>query len=60
MPIQTVNPATGKTLKSYSPITDAVLEGKIETARQRFSRHSDTPFVERSSILKTKRRRSGS
>jgi succinate-semialdehyde dehydrogenase/glutarate-semialdehyde dehydrogenase len=48
MAIATINPATGETLKSFEPLTDAELDRKLERAAATFRTHRRTSFAERS------------
>ncbi len=47
MPIATVNPATGETLRSYVALTDDELEAKLRRADQAFRQYRRTPFADR-------------
>jgi succinate-semialdehyde dehydrogenase / glutarate-semialdehyde dehydrogenase len=44
MPIATTNPATGEVLKTFSALTDAEIEKKIQLAVSRFHSERNTPF----------------
>ncbi|HKP11285.1 MAG TPA: aldehyde dehydrogenase family protein, partial [Blastocatellia bacterium] len=48
MAIATTNPATGETLKSFEPLTDAELDRKLGLAAETFRAHRRTAFQERS------------
>ncbi|HEX4903841.1 MAG TPA: NADP-dependent succinic semialdehyde dehydrogenase [Acidimicrobiales bacterium] len=52
MPIATINPATGETLRTFEPLTDAELEERLARADEAFSRHRRTSFDERAGILR--------
>jgi succinate-semialdehyde dehydrogenase/glutarate-semialdehyde dehydrogenase len=53
MPIATVNPATGETLRSFTPLTSAELETRLSRAAEAYRRHRRTPIAERArSMLK--------
>ncbi|MEP6922406.1 MAG: NADP-dependent succinic semialdehyde dehydrogenase [bacterium] len=47
MPIATVNPATGETLKTFEALSDQQLEEKLERAANTFRTYRHTPFAER-------------
>lgn len=47
MPIATINPATGETLKTFEAITDAAIESKLELADRRFREFRQTSFEQR-------------
>ncbi len=47
MAIATINPATGETLKTFDPITDEVIEAKLELAQQAFKKYRQLPFEQR-------------
>ena len=48
MPIQTINPATGETLRTFDPLTDAEVDARLERADAAFQRFRHTSFAERS------------
>ena len=45
--IQSINPATGKVERTFSPLSEAELEDRIERSHQAFVRFRNTPFDER-------------
>ena len=47
MAIATINPATGKVLKTFEPHTDAQIDEKLQRAADAFSRYRKTSFTER-------------
>ncbi|HIK11963.1 MAG TPA: NAD-dependent succinate-semialdehyde dehydrogenase [Oscillatoriaceae cyanobacterium M33_DOE_052] len=47
MPIATINPATGETLKTFTPLTDGELEAKLAKAKTAFEAHRRTSFAQR-------------
>jgi succinate-semialdehyde dehydrogenase / glutarate-semialdehyde dehydrogenase len=47
MPIATINPATGETLRIFSPLSDGELEAKLALAKAAFQRHRRSSFAER-------------
>jgi succinate-semialdehyde dehydrogenase/glutarate-semialdehyde dehydrogenase len=47
MAIASVNPATGQLLKSFEPLTDTQIEGKLKGAAEAFSKYRHTTFKER-------------
>ena len=51
MPIETINPTTGETLKSFEPLTSAQLEQKLGTAKECFANWRNTSFATRSALL---------
>lgn len=51
MGIATINPATGKTLQTFEPLTDAEIEAALNMAQQAFEQYRHTPMQERSQWL---------
>ncbi|MEV8314571.1 NADP-dependent succinic semialdehyde dehydrogenase [Streptomyces sp. NPDC059900] len=51
MPIATVDPATGETLKTFEPLDDAEVERRLALAHTAFGRHRTSTFSERSRLL---------
>ena len=51
MPIATINPATGKTVKEFAPLTTAEVEEKLAKAALAASRQRRTTFAERAVCL---------
>ncbi|MFE9685898.1 NADP-dependent succinic semialdehyde dehydrogenase [Streptomyces sp. NPDC006285] len=51
MPIATVNPATGETLKTYDALGDEEIEHRLATAEEAFRHHRTTSFAERARLL---------
>jgi succinate-semialdehyde dehydrogenase/glutarate-semialdehyde dehydrogenase len=51
MPISSVNPSTGETLKEFSAFTDSQIEKALSLAAQAFEHHRRTPFAQRSELL---------
>src|SRR5712672_1800453 len=47
MPIATINPATGETLQTFEPLSDAEIEQKLQLAVTAFRAERKTPFGER-------------
>jgi succinate-semialdehyde dehydrogenase / glutarate-semialdehyde dehydrogenase len=47
MPIETINPATGKTIRTFPPLTDDELEAKLVLAETTFHHHRLSSFAER-------------
>src|ERR1700739_3393512 len=47
MAIQSINPATGELLRSYTPLTEAAIQEKISLAHEAFLKHSQTPLGHR-------------
>ena len=48
MPIATINPATGKTLQTFPPLTEKLLQEKLARAGETFRTHRNRSFAERS------------
>jgi succinate-semialdehyde dehydrogenase / glutarate-semialdehyde dehydrogenase len=51
MPISTINPATGQTLRTFEPLGDAELEEKLASAQAAFRWFRTTSVRERASLL---------
>jgi succinate-semialdehyde dehydrogenase/glutarate-semialdehyde dehydrogenase len=51
MPIATINPATGETLRTFDPLTDTELDDKIEQAARTFRTYRRTRLSERAAWL---------
>ncbi|MDT7603658.1 MAG: succinate-semialdehyde dehydrogenase / glutarate-semialdehyde dehydrogenase [Acidobacteriota bacterium] len=51
MPIATINPATGETLKEFAPLTDREIDVKLGRAVEAFQSHRRTSFAERAGKL---------
>ena len=51
MAIATINPATGETLKTFTPLTDAEIETKLALAQSAFEQYRYTTFEQRSQWL---------
>jgi succinate-semialdehyde dehydrogenase/glutarate-semialdehyde dehydrogenase len=51
MAIATINPATGETLKTFTPLSDEELESKLAVAAKAFQSYRKTSFSERSRWL---------
>ena len=51
MPIASINPATGETLKTFTPLSDAEIDRKLALAAQAFVAHRRTPFSQRAEFL---------
>ena len=51
MAIATINPATGETLKTFTPLTDAEIETKLDLAQSGFEQYRYTTFEQRSQWL---------
>jgi len=47
VPIATINPATGKTIKTFTPATDAEVDAAIDRAHRRFADYRRTRFAQR-------------
>src|SRR3981081_533034 len=51
MAIASINPATGQLLKSFEPLTDAQIEGKLKRAAEAFYKYRRTSFAERARMM---------
>ncbi|MGJ5749926.1 succinate-semialdehyde dehydrogenase/glutarate-semialdehyde dehydrogenase [Streptomyces puniciscabiei] len=51
MPIATVNPANGETLKTYEPMGEEELERRLQLAEATFRTYRTTAFAERARLL---------
>jgi succinate-semialdehyde dehydrogenase/glutarate-semialdehyde dehydrogenase len=51
MPIASINPTTGETLKTFEPLTKAQIEEKLQRASDTFRVSRETPFSERSKMM---------
>ncbi|MFI0191073.1 NADP-dependent succinic semialdehyde dehydrogenase [Streptomyces sp. NPDC017082] len=51
MPIATVNPATGETLKTYEPMGEEELERRLQLAEATFRTYRTTSFADRARLL---------
>ncbi|MEO0836840.1 MAG: NAD-dependent succinate-semialdehyde dehydrogenase [Cyanobacteria bacterium J06642_3] len=51
MAIATINPATGETLKTFTPLTDAEIETKLALAESTFKQYRQTTYIQRSQWL---------
>ena len=51
MAIATINPATGETLKTFTPLTDAEIESKLALAESTYQEYRRTSFTQRSEWL---------
>lgn len=51
MGIATVNPATGQTLQTFEPLTEAEVEQKLALAEDAFPQYRQTPFPQRAAWL---------
>jgi succinate-semialdehyde dehydrogenase / glutarate-semialdehyde dehydrogenase len=51
MPIATINPATGETLRTFDPLTDAELDDRIAHAARTFRTYRRTRLAERAAWL---------
>ena len=52
MTIATINPTTGKTLKSFEPYDEAEVERRLELADSAFRSYRRTSFEERASLVR--------
>jgi succinate-semialdehyde dehydrogenase / glutarate-semialdehyde dehydrogenase len=51
MAIATINPATGQLLRTFEPLSDAQIEGKLQLASAAFSRYRKVSFAERAGMM---------
>src|SRR5690349_14317846 len=51
MTIATINPATGQTLKTFTPLTSDELEARLACAEAAFRRHRRTSFADRRRLM---------
>ena len=51
MPIATINPATGQTLRTFQPLTGDQLEARLQCATDAYHRHRRTTFAERARLM---------
>jgi succinate-semialdehyde dehydrogenase / glutarate-semialdehyde dehydrogenase len=52
MPIATINPATGETVKTFEPISSAEVDAKIQAAHEAFHKHRLTSFADRAAKMR--------
>src|SRR6266852_930264 len=51
MPIASINPATGETLKTFEPLTKAQIDEKLQQASDTFRVYRETSFAQRSAMM---------
>lgn len=51
MPIASINPATGETLKTFDSLTNAQLDEKLQRASDTFRVYRETSFAERTAMM---------
>jgi succinate-semialdehyde dehydrogenase/glutarate-semialdehyde dehydrogenase len=51
MPIASLNPATGETLRTFAPLTEQELEARLQCAADAFRRHRRSAFAERRRMM---------
>jgi succinate-semialdehyde dehydrogenase / glutarate-semialdehyde dehydrogenase len=51
MPIATINPATGETLRTFQPLTPEQLEARLQCAADAYQRHRRTTFADRARLM---------
>jgi succinate-semialdehyde dehydrogenase/glutarate-semialdehyde dehydrogenase len=51
MAIASINPATGQLLKSFEPLSEVQIQGKLQLAAEAFGRHRRTTFAERARMM---------
>ena len=52
MPIATINPATGETVRTFEALSSAEVDAKIQTAHQAFQAHRRTSFADRAAKMR--------
>src|SRR6267143_5598028 len=52
MQIASTNPATGETLKTFEPLTEQQIDGKLQRAIETFHSYRRTPFAERERLMR--------
>ena len=52
MPIASVNPATGETIKTFEPLKQELIDEKLQRAAETFSLYRRTPFEARESMMR--------
>jgi succinate-semialdehyde dehydrogenase/glutarate-semialdehyde dehydrogenase len=51
MTIATINPATGETIRTFKPLSEAELEGRLQCAADTYRRYRRTPMADRKRML---------
>jgi succinate-semialdehyde dehydrogenase / glutarate-semialdehyde dehydrogenase len=51
MPIASINPATGKTLRTFQPLSAEQVEARLQCAAEAYQRHRRTSFAERARLM---------
>ena len=51
MPIATINPASGETVRTFDALTDADVEARVERAARAFERWRLVPVAERAAVV---------
>lgn len=51
MPIATINPATGETIKTFDPLNESELDEKLQRAADTFRSYRNTTFAEREPMM---------
>ncbi|HUQ80984.1 MAG TPA: NAD-dependent succinate-semialdehyde dehydrogenase [Gemmatimonadaceae bacterium] len=51
MPIATVNPATGETLRTFEALTEHEVDARLDRAQQAFQRWRTTPVADRAAVV---------
>ena len=52
MAIATINPATGRTEKTFTPLTDEQIEQKLQRAAETFKTYRKVSFPERARMMR--------
>ena len=53
MAIATINPATGRVVKTFEPLSDGQLEVKLQKAADTFLSYRKVPFAERARMMRS-------
>ena len=51
MAIASINPATGQLLKSFEPLSDSQIDGKLQQAAEAFSKYRRTGYADRARMM---------
>src|SRR5258705_8735946 len=51
MPIASINPATGETIKTFESLSETQIDEKLQRAAETFRSYRHTPFAEREAMM---------